>query len=229
MTHGDPSGAQGMSGRASKSRSRSRTSTAWQRQQHRPSSAPDGGTINTRNFLELNRIALSRGLVNAKDHQRLWETGAGPSVQQKRWARPKSGSAAPYNAGQTFGKPSMQRAVKDTPQNITTTQAGNEWLWDTLANQKMDESSAGYGARNYVRDPATTRTVELRRKGEIPDENKLWQMKQFAGAESKVSTFRTGTAKSRAETQQAEEGLLCTGLMFGQGVRKNPGGKARNL
>lgn len=143
--------------------------------------------------------------------------------------RPKSGSAAPYNAGQTFGKPSMQRAVKDTPQNITTTQAGNEWLWDTLANQKMDESSAGYGARNYVRDPATTRTVELRRKGEIPDENKLWQMKQFAGAESKVSTFRTGTAKSRAETQQAEEGLLCTGLMFGQGVRKNPGGKARNL
>lgn len=222
MTHGDPSGAR----RSSKSRSRSRTSTPTARPA-RPSTAPHEGSINTRNFLELNRIALSRGLVNAKDHQRLWETGAGPNVVEKRWSRPKS--AAPYDTSQTFGRPSKPRAPNDTPKHTTTTQAGNEWLWDTLASQKMGESAERYGTRNFVRDPATTRTVELRRKGEIPDEEPMWQMKKFSNAKSKVSTFRTGTAKSRAHEQQAEEGLLRTGLGFSQGLRKNPGGQARNL
>ena len=90
----------------------------------------------------------------------------------------------------------------------------------------MENSTQG---RNYITNPATTRTVELRQKCEIPDENKLWQMKNFSGVQSKVSTFRTEAAKSHAHSQQANEGLLRTGLMFGQGIRKNPGGQARNL
>jgi len=106
-----------------------------------------------------------------------------------------------------------------------------QYLMDRYYEQQaQQERQQGPRSFNNFKNIRSTRTVEMRNKVPMPNEDPLWQMSKFKGVRSRVSTFRTETAKNRAMDSHALDAPLREGqLGFGQGVTKNPAGTSRNL
>lgn len=196
------------------------------RASERPTTAP---SRMVRDFTRVNKQAVSKGLVTAKEHQRFRELNTGWRPPSRQAAGRRSRSVALPGSDHVYGKPS--RETEDISE-VLAYKPGRTWLETRHAEMLQDdlhESSVRKGCR--LSQPTTTRTAVLRRKEpsrttmDSPD----WQISKYGSASPQVSTFRSSEARNRALRKQQREAPANAGRKFGQGIPNNPAGTYRNL
>eukprot|EP00039_Didymoeca_costata_P021540 m.344809 g.344809 ORF g.344809 m.344809 type:complete len:294 (+) comp25164_c0_seq1:173-1054(+) len=131
-----------------------------------------------KDFVHLNRKAVSSGFVNSRSQQRLREYTDGELLQS------------------TLFTSGTSRKLPVTKHNIHKIKTSMPRHNDTRHMRPGSYNSTNNGVTlSAPYGVTTTRTVELRKKGMIPDKPSNWKMSKFQGVQGRVNSFRSPSEK----------------------------------
>lgn len=178
--------------------------------------SPLKAEANKRNFIAMNRMAPSCGLVNSQE-QSQYRATQGNFQTQGTTKLAKSAPVSSMSRNRVFGVPTKPSTpVFDLLEHKYQEHWVKQNLTASLAARQREEQKSGSKMKSYCE----TRASRLRRYSPPVEGKPLWQMKRFQKQDPALQTFRTADARQKAFEHHKSDCTSRTGV-FGHGTYEN--------